>query len=152
MAKPTTNFIDKHVGMRLRRMRMFRDLSQAQLAAALGISLRQLQKHESGFQRIDARELAQICKVLHVRPSFFFDELQINGPIAAPCVDAASDAQNGISLEGAAKRSAGGMGVVPSARAITKSKRTTSIFAVKRNAEPQPIAPGANKAKPKRAN
>ncbi len=93
MAKPTTNFIDKHVGMRVRRVRMFREISQAHLAYSLSISLHQLQKYEGGFQRIDAVKLLEICRIFQVRPAFFFDDLRLNGPLKETCIGKENDAQ-----------------------------------------------------------
>jgi transcriptional regulator with XRE-family HTH domain len=78
MAK-TANSIDRHIGMRVRRTREFRDMSQQAFAAALGVSLHQVKKYESGFERIGASELAAICRVLNVRPSFFFAALKAQG-------------------------------------------------------------------------
>lgn len=75
MAK-SANTIDKHVGMRVRRTREFRDMSREAFAAELGLSLHQVKKFESGFERIGASQLAAICKSLRVRPSFFFAELK----------------------------------------------------------------------------
>jgi transcriptional regulator with XRE-family HTH domain len=73
------NSIDKHIGMRVRRTRQFRDMSQEAFAAALGLSLHQIKKYESGFERIGAGELAAICRVLRVRPSFFFADVKLKG-------------------------------------------------------------------------
>ena len=85
MAK-STNSIDKHIGMRVRRTRLFRDMSQAQLAGALGVSLHQVKKYEGGFERIGACELLDICRIFQVRPSFFFAEMAFNGPAGEPAV------------------------------------------------------------------
>lgn len=65
--------------MRVRRTRQFRDMSQEAFAAALGVSLHQVKKYESGFERIGAGELAAICRILHVRPSFFFADVKVRG-------------------------------------------------------------------------
>jgi transcriptional regulator with XRE-family HTH domain len=78
MAK-SANSIDKHIGMRVRRTRQFRDMSQEVFAAELGVSLHQVKKYESGFERIGACELAAICRVLRVRPSFFFADVKVRG-------------------------------------------------------------------------
>ncbi len=78
MAK-TANSIDKHIGMRVRRTRQFREMSQEAFAAALGVTLHQVKKYEGGFERIGAVELVAICKILHVRPSFFFTDVKTNG-------------------------------------------------------------------------
>jgi transcriptional regulator with XRE-family HTH domain len=78
MAKSkSANSIDKHIGMRVRRTREFREMSQEAFAADLGLSLHQVKKFESGFERIGASQLAAICKSLQVRPSFFFADLKV---------------------------------------------------------------------------
>ena len=80
MAKSkSANSIDKHIGMRVRRTREFRGMSQEAFAAGLGLSLHQVKKFESGFERIGASQLAAICKSLQVRPSFFFADLKAKG-------------------------------------------------------------------------
>jgi transcriptional regulator with XRE-family HTH domain len=80
MAKSkSANSIDKHIGMRVRRTREFREMSQEAFAAGLGLSLHQVKKFESGFERIGASQLAAICKSLQVRPSFFFADLKVKG-------------------------------------------------------------------------
>jgi transcriptional regulator with XRE-family HTH domain len=91
MSKRTSS-IDKHIGMRVRRTRLFRDMSQEAFAAALGLPLLQVKKFESGFERIGAGQLAEICRVLKVRPSFFFAELKVQGsaPATASPADAAA--------------------------------------------------------------
>src|SRR5271157_3490437 len=90
MAK-SANTIDKHVGMRVRRTREFREMSREAFAAELGISLLQVKKFESGFERIGASQLAAICKSLQVRPSFFFAELKPRGGIETAVVNGGSN-------------------------------------------------------------
>jgi transcriptional regulator with XRE-family HTH domain len=101
MAK-TTNSIDKHIGMRVRRTRLFRDMTQMQLAAALGVSLHQVKKYEGGFERIGASELLEICRVFEVRPSFFFSEMKFNGPATEPVVNSSERIQEFVALVEAA--------------------------------------------------
>jgi transcriptional regulator with XRE-family HTH domain len=86
MAKLTT-VIDRQVGMRVLRARLFRGITQEELACALRISLLRLQKYESGFERIDARRLLTICEVLQVQASFFFVDLLIKENVAEPVAE-----------------------------------------------------------------
>ena len=80
MAKSkSANSIDKHIGMRVRRTREFREMSQEAFAIELGLSLHQVKKFEGGFERVGASQLAAICKCLQVRPSFFFADLKVRG-------------------------------------------------------------------------
>src|ERR1700722_635613 len=64
---------DKHVGGRLRMRRLMLDLSQSEVANALGLTFQQLQKYEKGANRISASRLLQLCKILDVPVSFFFE-------------------------------------------------------------------------------
>jgi transcriptional regulator with XRE-family HTH domain len=63
--------IDVHIGGRLRRTRIFRDLTRYDLARGIGATEREVEAFESGATRIDARQVREIGRVLRVRPSFF---------------------------------------------------------------------------------
>ncbi len=64
--------IDRQVGERVRRRRILLGLTQDQLAEVLGISYQQIQKYETGANRISAGRLAQIAEALEVQPGWFF--------------------------------------------------------------------------------
>ena len=66
---------DKHVGSRVRMRRLMLELSQTQLANALGITFQQVQKYEKGTNRVSASRLQQISIVLQVSVPFFFEGL-----------------------------------------------------------------------------
>jgi transcriptional regulator with XRE-family HTH domain len=66
------NGIDRQVGERVRRRRILLGLTQDQLAEVLGISYQQIQKYETGANRISAGRLAQIAEALEVQPGWFF--------------------------------------------------------------------------------
>ena len=66
---------DKHVGNRMRMRRLMLDLSQTQLADALGLSFQQVQKYEKGTNRISASRLEQMARLLQVPIAFFFEGL-----------------------------------------------------------------------------
>ena len=67
--------IDWHVGQRLREARIFRGMSQQDLAVAIGLTFQQIQKYEKGSNRISASRLYQIGKVLKLKPAYFFEGL-----------------------------------------------------------------------------
>jgi transcriptional regulator with XRE-family HTH domain len=73
MPKKGANPIDRHVGTRLRMQRMVRGLSQTELGEAVGVTFQQIQKYESGKNRVSASRLQQIADVLKVAPDFFFE-------------------------------------------------------------------------------
>lgn len=71
----TPNYVDLHVGGRVRIRRKMIDLSQEQLADAIGLTFQQVQKYERGANRISSSKLYEIAKTLQVPVSFFFDGL-----------------------------------------------------------------------------
>jgi transcriptional regulator with XRE-family HTH domain len=73
--KKEPNFVDKHVGSRVRMRRMLVGMSQEKLGEALGITFQQVQKYEKGTNRISASRLQQIASVLGVTISFFYEGL-----------------------------------------------------------------------------
>jgi transcriptional regulator with XRE-family HTH domain len=72
-AKKAPNPTDRHIGSRVRMRRKMLAMSQTQLADALGITFQQVQKNESGTNRIGASRLHQISHILQVPVAFFFD-------------------------------------------------------------------------------
>ena len=71
------NDIDLHLGKRLRRRRRLLGLTQQQLAASVGIRFQQIQKYETGANRVSASRLWDISEVLDVPVSFFFEGLDV---------------------------------------------------------------------------
>src|ERR1044071_7861480 len=67
--------IDRHVGARVKIRRHMLGLSQQKLAGALGVTFQQLQKNESGTNRIASSRLYDLSKALDVPIQFFFDEM-----------------------------------------------------------------------------
>lgn len=59
----------------MRQRREVCGMPQKELARQLGISFQQVQKYESGANRISASKLWQLCGVLDVTPGFFFEGL-----------------------------------------------------------------------------
>jgi transcriptional regulator with XRE-family HTH domain len=73
MRKGPFNPIDKHVGSRMRMRRRMLDMSQTEVAEALGLTFQQVQKYEKGANRIGASRLQQISRILKVPVPFFFE-------------------------------------------------------------------------------
>lgn len=67
--------VDVHVGKRIRHRRWMNGTTQQQLAEAVGIKFQQIQKYETGMNRVSASRLWDIAKVLGVKISFFFEGL-----------------------------------------------------------------------------
>lgn len=57
----------------MREQRLALNMSQQELGRALGISFQQIQKYESGYNRVSAARLYGICKVLKVALSSMFE-------------------------------------------------------------------------------
>ena len=68
-----THPIDLHVGQRLRQRRRLLGLTQQKLADAVFIRFQQIQKYESGANRISASRLWALANALDVPVSFFFE-------------------------------------------------------------------------------
>src|ERR1700731_1820873 len=65
--------IDRHVGSRVRMRRLMLDVSQTDVADALGVTFQQVQKYEKGSNRISASRLQHISQILQVPVPFFFE-------------------------------------------------------------------------------
>jgi transcriptional regulator with XRE-family HTH domain len=92
MAKGVLNLIDKHVGSRVRMRRLMLDMSQTDVADALGLTFQQVQKYEKGTNRIGASRLQHISQILQVPVPFFFEGAPTAsaGPVAPAPADALS--------------------------------------------------------------
>ncbi len=75
--------VDLHVGQRLRHRRWLVGMTQQQLASSVGIKFQQIQKYESGANRISASRLYDLANALEVPVSFFFDGLEPNASAVA---------------------------------------------------------------------
>jgi transcriptional regulator with XRE-family HTH domain len=67
--------IDVQVGARIRSRRLLIGMNQETLANALGLTFQQVQKYESGANRVSASRLSEIADILGVSVSYFFSDL-----------------------------------------------------------------------------
>ncbi|HMO09507.1 MAG TPA: helix-turn-helix transcriptional regulator [Paracoccaceae bacterium] len=67
--------VDAHVGKRIRHRRWMVGMTQQQLADKVGIKFQQIQKYETGMNRVSASRLWDIAEALGVQIAFFFDGL-----------------------------------------------------------------------------
>ncbi len=74
-----THPVDVHVGKRVRHRRWLIGMTQQQLAEQVGIKFQQIQKYETGANRISASRLWDIAEALEVPVSFFFEGLEETG-------------------------------------------------------------------------
>lgn len=70
-----THPVDVHVGKRIRHRRWLVGMTQQQLAERVGIKFQQIQKYETGANRVSASRLWGIADALDVSVSFFFEGL-----------------------------------------------------------------------------
>ncbi len=68
--------IDVEIGARLRQARAAAGLTQTELGTGLGISFQQIQKYEKGKNRIGGGRLYKIARVLGVKITYFFDDVE----------------------------------------------------------------------------
>lgn len=74
--------VDVHVGKRIRHRRWLVGMTQQQLAESVGIKFQQIQKYETGMNRVSASRLWDIASSLSVPVSFFFEGLGDTGAVA----------------------------------------------------------------------
>ncbi|WP_372839400.1 helix-turn-helix domain-containing protein [Phaeovulum sp.] len=67
--------VDVHVGKRIRQRRWLIGMTQQQLADQVGIKFQQIQKYETGMNRVSASRLWDIAEAVGVKISFFFEGL-----------------------------------------------------------------------------
>jgi transcriptional regulator with XRE-family HTH domain len=75
MTRRDPNYIDVHVGSRIRMRRQLVSMSQEKLGELLGITFQQVQKYEKGSNRISASRLFYTAKILGVPVQSFFEDL-----------------------------------------------------------------------------
>lgn len=82
--------VDAFVGKRIRQRRWMVGVTQQQLADKVGIKFQQIQKYETGMNRVSASRLWDIAQVLGVEIAYFFEGLgqaedrEENAPTAPP--------------------------------------------------------------------
>lgn len=71
--------VDVHVGKRIRHRRWLVGMTQQQLAENVGIKFQQIQKYETGANRVSASRLWAIASALGVPVMHFFEGVQADG-------------------------------------------------------------------------
>jgi transcriptional regulator with XRE-family HTH domain len=66
--------VDRAVGARIREVRALSGVTLCALAERIGVTYQQLQKYETGKNRVSAGQLALIAQMLGKNPSYFFEE------------------------------------------------------------------------------
>jgi transcriptional regulator with XRE-family HTH domain len=78
--RPRADDIDRHIGARLRQLRIMNGLTVYTLADLIGVTYQQAHKYENGVNRIAAARLYVIARVLGVDVASFFEGLQNDSP------------------------------------------------------------------------
>ena len=68
--------VDIHVGQQIRHRRKLLGLTQQKLADTVGIRFQQIQKYESGANRVSASRLWDLSQSLNVPVTYFFEHLE----------------------------------------------------------------------------
>ncbi len=91
--------VDIHVGAAIRRRRHEIGMTQQRLAGLIGIKFQQVQKYETGANRVSASRLWQISIALEVPVSYFFENVAEAGLAAdEEKPDRTNGASNGESV------------------------------------------------------
>ena len=67
--------VDVAVGAKIKRLRKKAGVSQSDLARILGLSFQQVQKYESGDNRVSASRLYEMAQILNATPGDFFADI-----------------------------------------------------------------------------
>ena len=78
------NSTDVEVGRHVRALRMSRGLSQTELANQMGVTFQQVQKYESGANRISMGRLTRVAKLFRVSVPYLLDGSKQAGLTSSP--------------------------------------------------------------------
>tara|TARA_R110000787_G_scaffold11003_10_gene36796 strand:+ start:7742 stop:8116 length:375 start_codon:yes stop_codon:yes gene_type:complete len=68
--------VDVHVGQRIRQRRWLVGMTQQKLAEMVGIKFQQIQKYETGANRVSASRLWEIADALDIDVAHFFEGIE----------------------------------------------------------------------------
>jgi len=78
-----THPVDIHGAYRVRQRRWLLGITQQQVAEQVGIKFQQIQKYETGANRVSSSRLWDISEVMEVPVSFFFEGIaEVDGDTA----------------------------------------------------------------------
>ncbi len=72
----------KDIGWKLRKFRTQAGWSQGRLAEQIGVSIQQIQKYESGSNKMNTDRLQQVAQALDVPIQLFFNDVDESLPMA----------------------------------------------------------------------
>ena len=68
--------INRHFGQVLKTLRAAKGMSQEGLGKVMGLSFQQVQKYETGANKISAYRLYRLCQIFGVGPDHFFEGIE----------------------------------------------------------------------------
>lgn len=89
--KSRSDAFDRHIGQKLKSVRAVKEVTQEELATALGITFQQVQKYEMGANRISATRLYAIAKILEVNVSDFYEGYEEETAVSSFLTDIEKD-------------------------------------------------------------
>lgn len=72
MAKPIVDELDRHIGLRLKKLRQREGISAQLLAEAIDSTQQQISRYENGHNKLSATQLFRIANAMGVPVSWFF--------------------------------------------------------------------------------
>ena len=73
---------NKHLGNKLKLRRLALGLTQTKVAHAINVTFQQIQKYETGMNRVSASRLWDIAHALDVSVPFFFEGMDQAAPVS----------------------------------------------------------------------
>ena len=74
----TIEQIDRRISMRLRQRRLLLGITQGVVAEALGVSFQQIQKYETGANRISSSRLFELAIILDAPITYFYPQVRVS--------------------------------------------------------------------------
>lgn len=89
--KGRSDDFDAHIGQKLKALRTLKNITQEELAISLGITFQQVQKYETGSNRISATRLYAIAKKLDVNIVDFYEGYEAESAVSSFLIDIERD-------------------------------------------------------------
>jgi transcriptional regulator with XRE-family HTH domain len=90
--------VDVHVGKKIRTRRWMVGMTQQQVAESVGIKFQQVQKYETGANRVSASRLYDIAQVLDTPVAYFFEDIEAD-ETGAEATEQSVTAAAGVGVE-----------------------------------------------------
>ncbi|UNE53905.1 helix-turn-helix domain-containing protein [Bartonella machadoae] len=99
MQDKNPHFNDISIGKKIRLRREMMGISQKQLGNQLGITFQQIQKYETGLNRVGAGRLQEIANILDVPITFFYTEISTKESVSYPIDEGISSKEEYLLLK-----------------------------------------------------